>query len=82
MAIFSIVTYVLFVRLPDFIDNVKQKVKKHEYKVSGTLREPKSEPVYYVPKLLLLPLHPLRTLKELLPTDSSRTNTPPPAKTP
>ena len=30
MAIFSIVTYVLFVRLPDFIDNVKQKVKKRK----------------------------------------------------
>jgi hypothetical protein len=35
--------------------------KLFEYKITGTLKNPKSEPVY-VPKLLLLPLHPIRTL--------------------
>ena len=40
--------------------------KLFEYHVTGTLKNPKSEPVY-VPKLLLLPLHPIRTLEEMLP---------------
>jgi len=57
--------------------------KLFEYKVTGSLGDPKAEPVYLVPKVLLLPFqfpfHPLRTLKELLPEDltSSRTNAPP-----
>jgi len=36
-----------------------------EYKVSGHLAEPTLEPVY-IPKFLLLPLNPLRSLEELL----------------
>ncbi len=48
--------------------------KLFEYRVTGTLKNPKSEPVY-VPKLLLLPLHPIRTLEEMLPGDSA--NSPP-----
>jgi hypothetical protein len=53
--------------------------KLFEYKVTGTLENPKKEPVY-VPKLLLLPLHPIRTIEELLPGGdnfSSPTNAPP-----
>ncbi len=56
--------------------------KLFEYKVSGTLGEPKAEPVYLVPKVVLLPFqlpfHPIRTLKGLLPEDqgASRTNAP------
>jgi hypothetical protein len=52
--------------------------KVFEYKVTGTLQDPKKEPVY-VPKLFLLPLHPFRTLEELLPGSalSSPTNAPP-----
>ncbi len=56
--------------------------KLFEYKVGGTLGEPKAEPVYLIPKVMLLPFqmpfHPLRTLKGLLPEDSggSRTNKP------
>ena len=38
--------------------------KIFEYKVSGTLTEPKLEPVY-IPKLFLFPLRPFKTLKEL-----------------
>jgi len=53
--------------------------KVFEYKVTGTLENPKKEPVY-VPKILLLPLHPIRTLEELIPGGGnffSSTNVPP-----
>jgi hypothetical protein len=53
--------------------------KLFEYKVAGTLENPRSDPVY-VPKILLMPLHPIRTLEELFPggdTSSSPTNAPP-----
>jgi hypothetical protein len=53
--------------------------KLFEYKVTGTLENPKYVPVY-VPKILLLPLHPIRTFEELLPGGdyfSSPTNAPP-----
>ncbi len=52
------------------------------YKVTGTLSDPKAEPVYLIPKVMLLPFqmpfHPIRTLRGLLPEDlgSSRTNAP------
>ncbi len=49
--------------------------KLFEYKVTGTLENPKEEPVY-VPKLFLLPLHPIRTFEELLPGGDTFTNTP------
>jgi hypothetical protein len=49
--------------------------KLFEYRVTGTLKNPKSEPVY-VPKLLLWPLHPIRTIEELFP--GGETNAPPP----
>jgi hypothetical protein len=42
--------------------------KLFEYKVSGTFGKPKSEPVY-IPKVFLMPFHPLRTLRELLGED-------------
>jgi hypothetical protein len=54
--------------------------KLFEYKVTGTLGAPKAEPVFLVPKFVLLPFqlpfHPLRTLRGLLPEDlgSSPTN--------
>jgi len=40
--------------------------KVFEYKVTGTLSHPKSEPVYVIPKLLMLPFQPFKTLKELI----------------
>jgi hypothetical protein len=44
--------------------------KLFECQVTGTLKNPKSEPVY-VPKLLLWPLlHPIRTFEEILPGDA------------
>ena len=45
--------------------------KIFEYKVTGTLAEPKAEPLYVLPKILLMPFHPLKTLKGLL-TDESK----------
>jgi hypothetical protein len=50
--------------------------KLFEYKITGTLKNPKSEPVY-VPKLLLLPLHPIRTLEGMFPGGETGTNAPP-----
>jgi len=50
--------------------------KLFEYHVTGTLDKPKSEPVY-VPKLLLMPLHPFRSLEELFPYSNFSTNLPP-----
>jgi len=42
--------------------------KVFEYKVTGTFNKPKPEPVF-IPKLLLMPFHPVRTLRELLEQD-------------
>jgi hypothetical protein len=50
--------------------------KLFEYKISGTLKNPKPEPVY-VPKLLLMPLHPIRALEEIFPGGETGTNAPP-----
>jgi hypothetical protein len=38
--------------------------KLFEYQVTGTLKAPQTEPLY-VPKLLLMPLHPIRSLEEI-----------------
>ncbi len=57
--------------------------KLFEYRVGGTLSNPKTEPVFLIPKVLMMPFqmpfHPIRTLKGLLPEDmnSSHTNSPP-----
>jgi hypothetical protein len=40
--------------------------KLFKYKITGTLSNPKSEPLYLLPKVLLFPFHPFRTLKDLL----------------
>ena len=50
--------------------------KLFEYKITGTLKNPKSEPVYVIPKLLLMPLHPFRSLEEMFPAGAG-TNAPP-----
>jgi AsmA-like protein len=55
--------------------------KVFEYKLSGTLKEPKSEPLYIIPKILLLPFHAFgggKSTPEPTP-DWSRTNAPPSA---
>jgi hypothetical protein len=39
--------------------------KAFEYKITGTFQQPKSEPVH-IPRFLLWPLQPVRTVKEIL----------------
>jgi len=57
--------------------------KLFEYKVTGTLSAPKSEPQYDLTKLLMAPLNPMQTLRQMTPPDtSSATNTPPPPPQP
>ena len=56
--------------------------KMFEYRVTGTLGQPKTDPVYLIPKIMLMPFHPIRTLKDLVPQDpnaSFGTNSPPKA---
>ena len=50
--------------------------KIFEYHVTGPLQNPRSEPIFVLPKLLLLPLHPIRTLEDIIP-GGSPTNRPP-----
>jgi AsmA-like protein len=45
--------------------------KLFEYKITGTLKNPKSSPVYVIPELLLMPLHPIRFLEEILPAGNA-----------
>jgi hypothetical protein len=54
--------------------------KIFEYQISGTLAQPKMDPVFFIPKVLLMPFHPIRTIKELLPEEPARTNAPAPPK--
>jgi hypothetical protein len=52
--------------------------KLFEYKVTGTLGNPKMTPLYDISKLLLAPLHPIKSLEAILPagnTNSSSTVT-------
>ena len=51
--------------------------KLFEYKVTGTLADPKTEPVYFIPKLFLVPLHPIESLKGILLESPTTTNAPP-----
>jgi len=52
--------------------------KIFEYHVTGPLQNPRSEPLYVLPKILLMPLHPIRTLESLfMPGEGSTTNRPP-----
>jgi hypothetical protein len=43
--------------------------KIFEYQVTGTLGEPKAEPLYIIPKVLLFPLQPFKILKDLVTPD-------------
>ena len=55
--------------------------KVFEYQITGTVGQPKSEPLYLLPKIVMLPLHPFRTMKDFLPElpGSVQTNAPPAA---
>jgi hypothetical protein len=43
--------------------------KLFEYRLSGTLSQPKTSPVFFIPRILLLPFRPLKTIEELLPAE-------------
>ncbi|HWX22779.1 MAG TPA: AsmA-like C-terminal region-containing protein [Candidatus Binatia bacterium] len=53
--------------------------KLFEYKVTGVLSDPKTEPLNPLPKLILMPFHPFRTFKGPKPDDldSTHPNAPP-----
>lgn len=55
---------------------LKPLSKAFEYKITGTVYQPKSEPVY-IPKVLLWPLHPFRTIKKIFTPEKKQ----PPAET-
>jgi hypothetical protein len=46
------------------------------YKVTGNLDDPKYQPLYVLPKLLLFPLHPIRGVENIFTGNSSQTNAP------
>lgn len=54
--------------------------KMLEYRITGTLENPKTEPVY-IPKLFMAPLSPFQTLEDLF-TVEPKTNAPPVFKEP
>ena len=45
--------------------------KVFEYKITGTLAQPKTQPLY-IPKIFMAPFHPLRTMKELFGDDKEK----------
>ena len=55
--------------------------KVFEYKMTGSLAQPKTEPVFLIPKLMLMPFRPFRSVKEHVPETPgpARTNAPPSA---
>jgi hypothetical protein len=52
--------------------------KIFEYRITGTLTQPKSDPLYLLPRLLLMPLRPVRLIKDLFNSDPEKNPAPPP----
>ena len=44
--------------------------KTFEYHITGSIHKPKSDPVY-IPKVLFFPLHPVATIKDMLPEQTN-----------
>ena len=53
--------------------------KLFAYRITGTMKEPKSAPIY-IPRILMIPLSPFQTLGELFSTEPAKTNAPPATK--
>jgi hypothetical protein len=51
--------------------------KLFEYRITGTLSEPKTQPLYVLPKILLMPFHPIQTIKDLIPEEPKPPVAPP-----
>ena len=48
--------------------------KTFEYKITGSIHKPKSDPVF-IPRIFFFPLHPVQTIKDMMPPpDGSLTN--------
>lgn len=45
--------------------------KLFEYRVNGTLKDPKTTPVYVPTRVLMFPLHPIRSLEDIFPSSSN-----------
>lgn len=56
--------------------------KLFEYEITGTLNDPKTEERYFISKVLLAPLHPLKTLKDIFNPEEGKepSSTRPPEK--
>jgi len=50
--------------------------KLFEYRVTGSVGHPKMEPLYIASKILLMPFHPFKTLKEMAPEPSKPAGNP------
>jgi hypothetical protein len=46
--------------------------KVWEYKVTGTLSQPRSEPVFFIPRLIKFPFSPFKSIKDLLTPDPDK----------
>lgn len=53
--------------------------KTFEYSITGSIGNPHTEPVY-IPRILFLPMHPIQTLKDMVPEEE--TNSVPPTASP
>jgi hypothetical protein len=53
--------------------------KLFAYRITGTMKEPKSQPVY-IPKILMIPLSPFQSLGELFAPEPAKTYAPPETK--
>lgn len=52
--------------------------KTFEYRITGTIHNPKSAPLF-IPKIFFFPLHPVQTIKELIPEQTNPPTNGPPA---
>ena len=51
--------------------------KLFDYRITGTLDQPKTEEVYMLSRILMMPLHPLKTLKDLINLEEKGSEKPP-----
>jgi hypothetical protein len=51
--------------------------KLFEYHVTGTLANPKTEPIWGIPRLVFFPFQPIKTLKEIFGEEKKPANSPP-----
>ncbi|HZO52403.1 MAG TPA: hypothetical protein VFB63_06795, partial [Bryobacteraceae bacterium] len=51
--------------------------KIFEYKITGPLEQPKTEPVYIIPKVILFPFSPIKSIKDLFGIEPSSPQQPP-----